>query len=253
MLSMNEWKQHWLKEEQMTFQGWNFAYIKERIEEEALPWDYKQILSEWLHKQERLLDMGTGGGEFLLTLNHPYELTSITEAYPPNVELCQHILAPLGIQVKQIFNDDEIPYPDAYFDVVGNRHESFDLAEVHRVLKPNGIFVTQQVGGLNNKALSRLLNPDFVEITSSDFTLERTVEQAKALGFQVMMQAEYYPILRFYDIGALVYFAKIIEWEFPGFSVESCFDALCQLHDVIEKQGCVESKEHRFLLVLKKL
>ena len=35
----------------------------------------------------RLLDMDTGGGEFLLSLGHPFERTAATEGYPPNVEL----------------------------------------------------------------------------------------------------------------------------------------------------------------------
>ena len=29
--------------------------------------------------------MGTGGGEFLLTLDHPFYNTVVTESYPPNV------------------------------------------------------------------------------------------------------------------------------------------------------------------------
>lgn len=252
MLNLEQWKQQWLLEEATVFQGWDFAYLNGRIQEEALPWDYKQILSGLLDQQDRLLDMGTGGGEFLLSLNHPYELTYVTESYPPNVALCQHTLEPLGIHVEQIFSDEEIPYPDACFDVVINRHESFDLAEVYRVLKPRGLFVTQQVGGLNNKALSKRLIPDFVEMISSEFSLERSVLLAKSLGFEVVKQAEYYPSLHFYDIGALVYFAKIIEWEFPGFSVEGCFEVLCQLQQEIEQQGYIESKEHRFMLVLQK-
>ncbi|MFZ5966929.1 MAG: hypothetical protein ACOYVK_07115 [Bacillota bacterium] len=50
-------------------------------------------------------------------------------------------------------------------------------------------------------------------------------------------------------MGALVYFTKIIEWEFPGFSVEKCFDKLCKLHDKIEQHGFIDSIEHRFLIV----
>lgn len=39
--------------------------------------------------------------------------------------------------------------------------------------------------------------------------------------FQSLYSKEYFPYLRFKDIGAIVYFAKIIEWEFPNFSVEN--------------------------------
>lgn len=78
--------------------------------------------------------------------------------------------------MKQVFNDSQLPFEDNTFDIIINRHESFDINEVMRILKTNGIFITQQVGGKNN---------------------------------------EYFPYLRFKDIGAIVYFAKIIEWEFP--------------------------------------
>ena len=50
-----------------------------------------------LSKDMNLLDMETGGGEFLLSLNHPYENTSAIEGYKPNVDYCNKILKPLGI------------------------------------------------------------------------------------------------------------------------------------------------------------
>ncbi|WP_425447216.1 hypothetical protein [Dethiothermospora halolimnae] len=57
----------------------------------------------------------------------------------------------------------------------------------------------------------------------------------------------------FYDIGALVFFVKIIEWEFPGFSVDRCFDRLVELQQRIEKDGYVETTEHRYYMILKKI
>ncbi|WP_159434113.1 hypothetical protein [Clostridium grantii] len=49
-----------------------------------------------------------------------------------------------------------------------------------------------------------------------------------------------------------MYFAKIIEWEFPNFSVDSCFKQLCQLQTIVEQRGYIESKEHRFIIVAEK-
>ena len=91
--------------------------------------------------------MGTGGGEFLLTLNHPYKNTSVTESWGPNVKLCKEKLEPLGVEVKEVFNDNELPFEDDTFDIIINRHESFDIKEIKRILKVDGIFITQQVGG----------------------------------------------------------------------------------------------------------
>ena len=58
-------------EENKEFKGWDFSYLDGRIEEEKLPWDYKSFICKYLNKDDMLLDMGTGGGEFLLSLQHP--------------------------------------------------------------------------------------------------------------------------------------------------------------------------------------
>ena len=64
--------------------GWDFSHIDSRYTADPLPWDYREKVREFLRPGVRLLDMGTGGGELLLTLGHPYELTSVTEGWAPN-------------------------------------------------------------------------------------------------------------------------------------------------------------------------
>jgi len=245
-------KEYWLSEEKKSFKGWDFSYIGKRKAEEALPWDYDVMIHEYLNTNSILLDMGTGGGEYLLTLNHPYNNTFATEAYPPNFELCNRTLTPLGIDVRQVFNDNYLPFGDGMFDIIINSHEAFDINEVCRLLKPKGLFITQQVGGLNNKELSRFLINDFKEITSSKHTLKNNLRLIENKGFTILKSDECFPVLKFLDVGALVYFAKIIEWEFPNFSVDSCFRQLCVLQSIVEEQGFVESKEHRFVIVAQK-
>jgi hypothetical protein len=74
------------------------------------------------------------------------------------------------------------------------------------------------------------------------------VLELESEGFKVIKQYESFPRIRFYDIGALVFFARIIEWEFPNFTVERCFDKLNKLQQDLEKEGYVESIEHRFFI-----
>lgn len=134
----NDLKTKWKYEENFAFQGWDFSHIDGRWKSETLPWDYREIVLSFLKSTDRLLDLGTGGGEFLLSLNHPFALTSVTEAYPPNVKLCNERLAPLGITVVQTYEDDKLSFEDSSFDIVISSHESFDSAEVGRVLKKGG-------------------------------------------------------------------------------------------------------------------
>ena len=245
-------KEYWLSEEKKSFQGWDFSYIEKRKSDELLPWNYDKIVRQYLNTDSTLLDMGTGGGEYLLTLNHPYCNTCATEAYPPNFELCKRILTPLGVDVRQVINDEYLPFENEMFDIIINRHEAFDINEIYRLLKPNGLFITQQVGGLNNKELSRFLISDFKEITNSEHTLKNNLMLIETKGLTILKSDECFPKLNFMDVGALVYFAKIIEWEFPNFSVDSCFKRLCLLQSIVEKQGFIGSKQHRFVIVAQK-
>lgn len=70
-----------------------------------------------------------------------------TEEHPPNVKLATERLAPLGVRVEpvRLTELDPLPFDEAEFDVVLNRHSAFNCGEVARIVAPGGTFVTQQV------------------------------------------------------------------------------------------------------------
>ena len=74
----------------------------------------------------------------------------------------------------------------------------------------------------------------------------------EAAGFQILRGEEAYRPIRFYDVGAFVWFARVIPWEFPGFSVEGCFDRLLALQEDLQRDGVIEGTIHRYLLVARK-
>lgn len=251
-MNHEQFKKYLKNEEKQFFKGWDFSYLDGRWDGEHIPWDYKKIVLSYLQTEHRLLDMGTGGGEFLLTLGHPFYNTSVTEAYPPNVEICQTKLKPLRITVKQVFDDAVLPFEDFSFDIVINRHEAYDIGEVNRILKNGGYFITQQVGGKNDVDLAeKLINNR--ESLHPNHDLKNNIETFKNNGFGILQSEESFSSIRFYDTGALVYFAKIIEWEFPGFSVDACFDNLCKIEEEINETGYIEGTEHRFIIASKKI
>lgn len=246
---------YWKTEEEKGFQGWDFSYLSGRTEEQELPWDYERFVLIEMSKlggDGVMLDMGTGGGEFLLSLSPPAGRTFATESYLPNYALCQSMLPIRGIDIRLVQDDCELPYESHFFDLVINRHESFSIEEVYRILKPGGVFITQQVGGQNNRELSRFLLGDKGMVTDAGFNLSRTVAELSQVGFTVLKQQEFFPSLQFADVGALVYFAKIIEWEFADFSVDRCFEQLCELSQWVEKEGYISSTEHRFFALARK-
>ncbi len=109
---INELRKEWEAEEKIAhIHGWDFSHIHDRYEEEDdLPWDYKKIIEEYLDPDMKLMDFDTGGGEFLLSLGHPYKNTAATEGFPPNVELCKETLLPLGLDFKPCDNESDIPF-----------------------------------------------------------------------------------------------------------------------------------------------
>lgn len=250
-MNREQFKSYLKNEEKQVFQGWDFSYLHGRWDGEHIPWDYKKILLSYLKAEHKLLDMGTGGGEFLLTLDHPFYNTAVTEAYPPNVAICQEKLKPLGITVRQVFDDAVLPFEDASFDIIINRHEAYDIGEVNRILKTGGYFITQQVGAKNNADLSEKLINNF-KLSYPNHDLKHNIKAFKNNGFEIIQSEESFTPIRFYDTGALVYFAKIIEWEFPNFSVDACFENLCEIKKELNKVGYIEGTEHRFLIVAKK-
>ena len=113
-MNTDELKQMWLKEREAAhIHGWDFSHINGRYKEENdSPWDYKQIVLSYLKDDMKLLDIDTGGGEFLLSLHHPCHNTSATEGYPPNVSLCKQTLLPLGINFEEMSRYDNMPFDD---------------------------------------------------------------------------------------------------------------------------------------------
>lgn len=144
----------WKEEEKIAFQGWDFSHIRGKWEGELLPWDYQDFIYKYLKTSDKILDMGTGGGEFILSLNHNSKLISVTEGYKPNYELCKERLSPMGIKVEFVKDDNILNFPNNSFDMVLNRHEDFIVEEVSRVLKKDGYFITQQIGGENDVDIS---------------------------------------------------------------------------------------------------
>ena len=243
----------WRKEESIAhIRGWDFSHIHGRYtEQEDLPWDYRSLILSHLRPEMQLLDIDTGGGEFLLSLEHPHENTAATENYPPNVALCAETLPPLGIDFRPGSGRQTLPFTDSRFDLVINRHGDFCPREIYRVLKPGGLFITQQVGAENDRELVRLLCGE-TPLPFPDQYKKIASRQFREAGFEILREDECFRPIRFFDIGALVWFARIISWEFPDFSVDTHLSSLLEAQALLEQQGAIEGSTHRFLLVAKK-
>ena len=240
-------------ERRAQIKGWDFSEIAGRWDDggDLLPWDFAALVQQYRRDDLHLLDMDTGGGEFLLSLKHPYERTAATEGWAPNIALCSERLLPLGIDFREMRDPKAMPFADASFDLVLNRHGAYDAAELWRVLKPGGIFLTQQVGAENDRELVTRLLPD-AEPPYPEQQLEIQLARFRAAGFEILEKDEAFRPIRFYDTAALIWFAKVIEWEFTGFSVDRCFPQLVKTEAEIKEKGAVCGSIHRYYFAARK-
>lgn len=239
----------WKKDEQTSFAGWDFSYIRSRIIEESPFWNYELLAKELMIKSNSFLDIATGGGEILSRLGpFPKEAYAI-EGYEPNVSVAQNKLEPLGVKVT--FNDEMEKYPltDNKFDLVLNRHGGLNLPEIYRVLNKDGYFLTQQVGGDN---LDDLLAFFGTKPKWPENILEIVSKKMKEIGFKIKKSEKWNGYIKFLDVGALVYFLKNIPWMVDGFSVDNQLEYLKKLQLKVEKGEELKFNLNRFLILAEK-
>ncbi|HYR92800.1 MAG TPA: class I SAM-dependent methyltransferase [Methylomirabilota bacterium] len=243
----------WLKEEQAPFVGWDFSHINDRTIEEKPPWSYAAMARSLMRAASSALDLGTGGGEILAELRDAYPTTmTATEAYPPNVEIADARLGPLGVTVVPYEASEAtapLPFPDASYDVIISRHEAYDAREVARVLAPRGHFLTQQVTGTSHAALLQEFGvvPQFPDVTA-----DRLASDLRAANLVVDDVRDWRGWHFFKDVGALVYYLRAVPWDVPDFSVTRHRDVLLGLQRRLERDGQLGFQIGRFLIAAHK-
>ncbi len=241
-----------IDEANKNFEGWDFSYLEsnKRMQEFPLSWNYRNEVKFRIYGISSLLDMGTGGGEFLSSLSPLPKCTCVTEGYEPNIIIAKKRLEPLGVKVYRVDNDESLPFNDETFDLVINRHESYSVREVKRILKKQGTFITQQVGGLNNREINELLGVPKYQYYN--WILKTAYGQLNEAGLKITKQKEDIVKTRFYDIGAIVYYLKAVPWQVPDFTVEKYFNKLKEIDNIIQTEGYIDFTCHRFLVIASK-
>jgi SAM-dependent methyltransferase len=233
------------------FSGWDFSFVRDRWEAEGLPWSYTEGVLRLLAGADSVLDLDTGGGEYMASLKaHLPAKACATEGYPPNIPLARKRLEPLGIEVfavDEAENDQKLPFETNSFDLVINRHGRDHFSEAFQILKPGGTYFTQQVGGQNNFQLNELLQEE-PEFPYHYCTLGYFVDGMEKAGFEILQQREAFSLTWFTDIGAVVFYLKVISWQIEDFSVEKFREKLYGIHRQILANGRLETTSHRVLI-----
>ncbi len=211
--------------------GWDFSRFGDRVTGDAPPWSYVDLAREALRGARSVLDVGTGGGEVLLSLADDLpEDTVATEGWETNLPVAREALAPRGIEVVayDAETSTRMPFADGRFDLVLDRHEAYDAAEVARILGPGGGFLTQQVDGRDLEDLNDLLGGS--PTAYPHVTLDRFRTDAEAVGLVVDLAEDWTGELRIADVDTLVRYLAMTPWTVEGFTVESGAETLLRLH-----------------------
>lgn len=240
-----------------SFHGWDFSYMDRYggDVEEPKPWSYEVAVRRYLGGKDTVLDMGTGGGEVLASLRPLPAETYATEAYAPNVPVAKATLEPLKVTVVEVEEgrqeDFPLPFEDAFFELIIDRHESYGSGEVFRLLRPDGVFITQQVGQRNNENL-RMIFGSIEGDEDFPWDLATCRTHLEKAGLSVIVAKEHIGYSRFYDIRPLVYLMKAIPWEFPNFDPALYDTQLLNVHLKILEDGYFDTTCHRFFVVARK-
>lgn len=236
----------------LPFAGWDFSPIARRLRTRGPPWNFASLLKEKIRVVSSMVDLGTGGGEFLASLAPLPRVTYATEAYPANFTIASRRLASMGVSVLPTGLDLRIPLPDNSVELVANRHEEFSGPEVFRVLTPGGWFITQQVGIRNNVELAEKFGAEPSHPTNDVSSAVELAEEISSAGFVIQDKAEATYSDEFLDVGAVVYYLRAIPWEVPGFSVDRHREHLKEIYLEIQRKGSFRVTTHRLLVVARR-
>lgn len=232
--------------------GWDFSRM--RTKRAPVPWDYYDVVRQFLANTDCVLDIGTGGGELFLTLAPCFRKGIGIDV---STEMIEQALRNKQIQKIpnvhfKVMDGNHLEFADAEFEIVINRHCDVNVSETARVLRPQGHFITQQVGYRNTLNILKAFG-----WTPASFgdgwwqpveELATTFEQSSC---RVVAKAEYDVRYWFCDVESLVFWLKAVPLPEP-FDVEKHWEDVNHiLQEYSTRQG-IETNEHRELLIIEK-
>jgi len=228
--------------------GWDFGWLDGRATEERPSWHYFDLVAERADGVASLLDIQTGTGNMIAALPRVPPLAVATEGYAPNVPLAAQRLREDGAHV--VWTDEgrpALPFRTASFELVISRHPVDTWwGDIARVLQPGGSYLSQQIGPHSLRELAEFFLGPLPHQTKRDPEAAR--QAAEAAGLVVTDLHSERPHTEFYDVGAVVYFLRLVVWIVPGFTVDRYRDRLEALHEQIERDGAFRTTASRVLI-----
>jgi SAM-dependent methyltransferase len=245
--------------------GWDFSAVRD--ERDPVPWDYQPLVRCYLRPDSRVLDIGTGGGEQFLQIVPLIAAGTGVDASAAMVATARS-RTPAALAGKVSFavmDAERLGLPDAGYDLVLNRHAPVYAAEIVRVLRPGGVFITQQVGGKNTQSIYTAFGwesnaahwqtcysaPGASPLPDSVAGLAAMESAFSRLGCLTRAVAEYDVRYWLSDLDSFIFFLKAIPLP-ERFDPEAHWRAVNRaISDCGSPRG-IQTNEHRQLLIVEK-
>lgn len=233
-------------------EGWDFSRV--RFSRDPIPWDYETITPRFLRLDDIVLDIGTGGGERLLQLaDHLGEAIGIDHD-PIMIETAKQNLteadqADIADKVTfEVMNAEALSFADETFDTVLSRQAPVDTSEVLRVLRPGGLFITQQIGPWNTQNILQTFGyqPEHDASITEHYT-----QKFRKAGCKVLARGAYDVAYYFEDVESLIFWMKAVPVP-PDFDITRHAPQVQKIIDQFRTPHGIKTNEHRELLIAQK-
>jgi len=250
--TMNEHEYRQFYDQVGALNGWDFSRMQ--VDSEGIQWDLYQEVMRVCQKSDLLLDIGTGGGEALLSIADAVHLaigidcsSGMMETAKRNVEQAR------ASQVRFYqMNAEQLVFPDGMFNRVTCRHSPFCADEVARVLAGDGMFFTQQVSEHDKWNLKQAFGRGQAWGTAQGTLQRQYVEELRTAGLKD---------IQVYEYNATDYYASVQDLLFllrhtpiiPNFGQdEQDYELLKQFIEEYRTDRGIRTNSARFMIIAHK-
>jgi SAM-dependent methyltransferase len=233
-------------------EGWDFSRIN--TSRDPIPWDYSGIVRSYLKPKDKVLDIGTGGGEIFLSLAANIGKGIGIDNDPTMIETAKGNQSRLAIHNIEFveMNGSNLQLEANGFDVVLLRHLRVNVSEIVRVLRPGGHFITQMVGKRSSKNILEAFG-----WTSDSFgtdwwqPVSELAQQFQEKGCRIVAQGEYDVRYWFKDIASFLFWMTSVPWP-EEIEVKKQWQNINRILETLTTNRGIETNEHRGLLIIQK-
>ncbi|WP_028544434.1 class I SAM-dependent methyltransferase [Paenibacillus taiwanensis] len=232
--------------------GWDFSQMK--FTSEGIGWDFYQEVVRACIPSDFLLDIGTGGGEAVLAIADSSQLIVGIDHSPGMIKTAaQNLKRACFPNVRFVQMDAEnLLFPNDFYNVVSCRHSGFCAEEVARVLAPEGLFMTQQVGERDKINLKAAFGRGQAYETMPGTLMRGYIAELSAAGFRDIHFEEYNAV-EYYEAPEDLFFLLTHTPIIPNFGeMKGDMEVFEQfVADHMTDRGIITNAE-RFMIVAKR-